>query len=214
MKHHLDSENVYYSDLSIKQYLHNLTKENIIFDAGRGWYSTIEKPFLLDVGPLKNIIEFISNKFPLLQFSCWSTEQIKYYFHHLQAKFVTFIYTEKDFLTTVFESLRSNHNVYLHPTIEESKKVFVIEDETIVMRPAISQEPTHDFYTTIEKLLVDFLIENKKLSLTSESEYQVIFQNIVTQYRINISKLFRYAKRRKVDSELKKHLNIPMSLYF
>jgi len=212
IRHYLDSKNLQYSDVSIKQYLHNLTKEKIIFDAGRGWYSTIGEPFQLDTDPLKNIIEFIRNKFPLLQFSCWSTEQIKYFFHHQQTKFVTFIYTERDFLSTIFDCLRVKHNVYLNPTIEESRKTFTIEEETIVLRPAITQEPTYDFYAKIEKLLVDFLIENKKLLLTSESEYQVVFQNIVTRYSINISKLLRYAKRRKVANEIRKLLNIPMSL--
>ena len=212
IKAYLDAELKPYSNVYIKQTLFNLTKAGKIFDAGRGWYSTIGEPFPLDTEPLKNIVTEIKAQFPLLQFSCWSTEQIKYYFHHLQAKFVAFIYTEKDFLSSVFNSLSSRYKTYLNPTYQESSKIFVLEHKTVVLRPSITQEPAEENYATIEKILVDFWIENRKLLLTSETEYREVFQNITTQYRINMSKLVRYAGRRKVIIDIEKIVNIPMSL--
>jgi hypothetical protein len=155
IKAYLDAELKPYSNNYIKQTLFNLTKAGKIFDAGRGWYSTIREPFPLDTEPLKNIVTEIATQFPLLEFSCWSTEQIKYYFHHLQAKFVVFIYAEKDFLATIFNVFRAEHHVYFNPTLQESRKIFDLDNDTIVLRPRITQEPTEGVYATIEKILVD-----------------------------------------------------------
>src|SRR5665648_526659 len=101
---------------TLKKYLYLLKKNKVIYPAGRGWYSNIQKEFELNIKPTAKIIKLLIEKFPLLEFSCWSTEQLKGFFHHLPSQFVTFIYTDKDFLSTLRDFLTENYyTAYLNP---------------------------------------------------------------------------------------------------
>lgn len=213
VKAHLDDRKIAYSDVTVKQYLFNLKEESVIHDAGRGWYSTIEKPFELDTEPIQSIINNIKSKFPLLTFSVWSTEQVKSFFHHTLAKFVTFVYSDRDYLSSLFDALKgAGYSPYLNPTQHESRKSFTIDERTVVVRPSISEEPVQTHYATIEKILIDLFIESDKLMLMDKSEFDFVFSNIAGQFRINVPRLLRYSKRRKIEEDIKNLLNIPTAL--
>jgi len=63
-------------DSTLQTYLSREVAEKNILNAGKGWYSTLEKEFRLDTEPVQGIIELIGQKFPFLNCSCWSTEQL------------------------------------------------------------------------------------------------------------------------------------------
>jgi hypothetical protein len=42
---------------TLPRYLHDLTKESLIFDAGRGWYSTLAEPFVLNRQPVQQLVD-------------------------------------------------------------------------------------------------------------------------------------------------------------
>ena len=46
-------------------------------------------------------------KYPRLDFSCWSTKQVRSFMHHLLAKFVTFIYTQWEAMEPMGDLLES-----------------------------------------------------------------------------------------------------------
>lgn len=203
LKKALAAEKHDFAKQTFKQNLNHLTKEKTIFDAGRGWYSTVADEFHLDTHPVEHIVKNIRKEFPLLEFSCWSTEQIKAYFHHLQARFVTFIYSDWDTLTTLFAQIRHKYdNIYLNPKKEEVYKNFEIGEHTLVLRPTISEAPVNKNYATIEKILVDLYLEKDRLILINGSEYDRVFKNVIRPSRINISKLLRYSKRREVKDQI------------
>lgn len=208
MKSHLKSQRIDYSDESIKKYLYNLKNAGEIFDAGRGWYSNIPQAFQLDKEPVVKLVRLIGEKYPLLSFSCWSTRQLQSYFHHLQAKFVTFVYSDKDYISTIFEFLRENDlNAYLNPFHYEIKKSFIVDENTVILRPSITKEPSQGHFAEIEKILIDFYVENDKLQITSEWEYNNLFKQVVAGQRISIASLLGYAIRRKLTNEIKNLLS-------
>jgi hypothetical protein len=126
---------------------------------------------------------------------------------------VTFVYAERDYLSSLFDTLKSTeYSVFLNPTQLESRKIFTISEKTIVLRPSISEEPLQTHLATIEKILADLFIESDKLDLIDKSEFSTIFSNISNHFRINIPRLLRYSKRRKIDKEIKNLLNIPAAL--
>jgi len=203
VKTHLDSKNLKYAGQTVRQTLNKLTKEQKIFDAGRGWYSTIREAFMLDSQPVESIVKELKNEFPLLDYSCWSTEQIKSFFHHLQTGFVTFIYSDFDSLPTIYSKLRQSYpDIYLNPVQEEVYKNFEIKENTLVLRPCISESPVKNGYATIEKILIDLFLEKDRLVIIDGAEYDRIFINVIGNTRINIARLLRYGKRREIRTQI------------
>jgi hypothetical protein len=196
----LDKEKISYTDESTKKYLYNLKKLGKIFNAGRGWYSNLPDTFILDTKPIKDTIKLVEQNFPLLQFSCWSTEQLKSYFHHLQTKFVTFVYCDFDYMVTIADFLRQYQSkVFLNPTKPEINKFFQFETNTLVIRPSISKPPTKDHEASLEKVLVDLYIENNKLFIMGDWDYNNTLNEIISTKRISVGALIKYAKRRQVS---------------
>ncbi|MBU8849336.1 MAG: hypothetical protein KOO64_07305 [Desulfobacterales bacterium] len=197
----LKEKKIQITNSSLKVYLHSLTKNKIIFDAGKGWYSSIEKQFDLDKEPIEDIIKDINQKLPLLSFSCWSTAQLNSFTHHIMSKFITFIHTDSDYISNTAEMLRgTGYNVYENPNKAEIEKQFSLIDKTVIIRPLISKQPDNNKNDApIEKILVDFLIENKKLNIMEESEAGNVVKNVLISGRINLSALISYSKRRKCE---------------
>ena len=117
LKKYFTEKRIKFEEDTLKKYLYLLKKNKVIYPAGRGWYSNIQKEFELNIEPTEKIIKLLIEKFPLLEFSCWCTEQLKGFFHHLPSQFVTFIYNDKDFLSTLKDFLTEHYyNVYLNPS--------------------------------------------------------------------------------------------------
>jgi len=173
--------------------------------AGRGWYSNIQKEFNLNIEPTEKITKLLIEKFPLLEFSCWSIEQLKGFFHHLPSQFITFIYTDKDFLSTLKDFLtENNYTVYLNPYKVEAEKFVELKTKTIILRPSVSFRISKEKnLAKIEKILVDLFMEMKKISLIDKDEYIKIISNIILDYRINIAEMLDYAHNRKIKDEIK-----------
>lgn len=200
LKNFLEKENVKYEKGSIYQYLNKIKEENEIFDAGHGWYSILEKEFELETDPVEEFVSKFDEKYPELDFSVWSTEQIAPYFHHLPTKFVSFVYVDRNFHTAIFDYLRHEYDANLvlkNPGKNEAKDRYFIDQKPIVLRHFISQSQEEGHYASIEKILVDLYREEKKIGIVGESEYVRIFNNIVFDWRINVAKMLRYAGRRE-----------------
>lgn len=145
------------------------------------------------------MINDLKSQFPFLEFNCWSIGQLKNYFHHLYVKDVTFIYTAADSLYSLNDYLlQKNYNVYNNPGKPLVKEYFSLKENTIVLRPSITEEPVEEYYSAIEKTLVDLFLEIDKLKLFEKSEYNRLFNNVICSARINIAKLLRYSKRREI----------------
>ena len=190
---------------SLKQQLYLLKKEEFIYSAGRGWYSNIQKEFELNIEPTAKITKLLIEKFPLLEFSCWSTEQLKGFFHHLPSQFVTFIYIDKDFLQSVkYFLIENNYNAYVNPHKIEAEKFVELKSQTILLRPSVSSRISKEKnLIKIEKILVDLFMEMKKITLIDKDEYIKIVSNIILNYRINMAETLDYAHNRKIKDEIK-----------
>lgn len=198
----LREEDIRIEHKTLTRYLHTLMEDSCIYNAGRGWYSSIEKKFQLGTESVKEIISVIDTKFPLLEYSCWSTQQINRFMHHLLAKYVRYVYTDKDAMPSLFNYLGdSGYDVYLNPTRREVDKSFSIEKDVVVIRPTISKSPVRrDHNAPIEKILVDLCVELESVPIMDRSEFQRMAQNLVMSERIDMAKLLSYARRRKIES--------------
>ncbi|MBU0678606.1 MAG: Eco57I restriction-modification methylase domain-containing protein [Verrucomicrobia bacterium] len=184
---------------TLKLYLSELVSGLFIHDAGKGWYSFIKEPFQLDPEPTAELVQLLGEKYPLLDFACWSTAQVKHYTHQTLAKFVSFVCAEKHNMDAVFETLRdAGFNAYLNPSKGDADRTFSVRGKTVVVRPSISRQPVSGKLATIEKVLVDLCVEIGNLPLMDVAEYRRMFTNLVASRRIDVAVLSQYAKRRNV----------------
>lgn len=207
IKIHLKSLNLDYADVSIKKSLKILTKDKIIFSAGRGYYSKISKIVELDNLHIEPIIKIINSKFPLLEVSVWSTKQINFAFHHLQSKFFTFIYANKDAFIYLRDHLAENgYSVYMNPNKQDLNKFTFTADNSLILRQFVSHNLSKNIYSPIEKILVDLYLEADRLNFIDYSEYEKVFGYFLQNFRLNISSLMDYAERRKILTKIKHFL--------
>ncbi len=207
IKKYLHSKNYNYADVSIKKYLKQLIDEKIIFSAGRGYYSTISEVLTLDTSSIYSIVKTIKQKFPLLEYSVWSTRQINFAFHHLQNKFFTFIYADKDSLTYLRDHLIDDgFSVFLNPTKSDLEKTTFISENSIILRQYVTRSISKDHIASIEKIMVDLYLESDRLNIIDNSEYARVFGYFIQNYRLNISALLDYAERRKISAKMKHYL--------
>lgn len=201
-----------YTEENLKKCIYRMKGNKILYRSGRGWYSTIEKEFVLDTQPIEKILQLIDRDFPLLEFSCWSTEQLKAFFHHLPSQFVTFFYSEKDFLGSLRDFLENNdYNVFLNPLKTEADKFINFRNRITILRPSITyREPKYGHFAKVEKIIVDLYMEAKKLNLIDMEEYKRLVLNMLHNYRINMSEMLEYAERRGIKNKIE--INIENSI--
>lgn len=183
------------------QYLLEAVKDGLTFDAGRGWYSSLANPFELNIKPVKSLISLLSKGFPLLDFSCWSTEQVNPFAQHLMSQFLTFVYVESDSIEPVSEYLRDRgYSVYADPGKAILNDIFRIVDKTIIVRKAITKQPVGENHAApIEKILVDLVWESQKVPFIDETEAHTICNNAAVSGRVNMAELLAYAVRRHMN---------------
>jgi len=157
----------------------------------------------LDTKPLGQVFEILNQAFPLLEFSCWSTEQINSFTHHMLGKHILFVYVDTDAINSVHEILLDNDcNSYANPGKSEIEKTFRIAEKTVIIRSTVAKQPKSiNGASPIEKILVDLLFENRKLNIMASNEVEMVIENILKSGTINISSMLSYISRREMDIE-------------
>lgn len=194
---------------SLKVYLNAALKHGIVHDAGRGWYSGLSETMPLDSKPLAKLIRHVEKAFPLLEFTVWSTAQINPWMHHLLAHPVAFLHAPGESLESVGDGLRERRwEIVVSPTPTEGPSVVRPGELTVVLRPSHSKQPTGEGrQASIEKILVDLLMEAERLALMDASEAQAVVSRILGRYLVRVATLQRYAKFRGVERTLAKAIN-------
>ena len=201
IKAHLASSGTSIPDTTLKIYLSQFTETELIFDAGKGWYSFLEKPLELNSAPLDKITHTLSSAFPLLSFSCWSTEQINPYMHHLLSRFVTFVDVPADAMEAVGERLMDEGlSILVNPGKADIEKYFSNLDNPVIIRASGTKAPLSTAgIAASEKIMVDLLVENEKFRFMEPSDSVHAVKRMIQGGRVNMASLHSYAKRRKVD---------------
>ena len=108
----------------------------------------------------------------------------------------------------VFDTLREQYpNVFISPKIEQYHRYKGKEDNIVVLK-LISEapKPKDGHSSTLEKLLVDLFSNKFTGRLIEHSEYPAIFEDVFNKYYLDEAKMFRYARRRNVESKIKRFM--------
>lgn len=183
---------------TLNRYLYEFRRQGLVHDAGRSWYSRLATPFTLDRAPVSALVQELSKAFPLVEFSCWSTEQVKGAMHHLLTRFVAFVNVEADSMESVWEHLRdSAWNASLNPRGSEAAR-FDVSERTVVVRRLSRKRPSKEPFAPIETLLVELCFEARDLQLMAMPDFHSMLANLAGTHRIQMGTLLSYAAERKL----------------
>jgi hypothetical protein len=186
---------------TLNRYLHEFNRAGLVFAAGRGWYSSLATPFTLNREPVSGLIQELTQAFPLVEFSCWSTEQIKGAMHHLLSRFVTVVNVEADSMGSVWEHLRAaGWDAWLNPRGAEAAR-FAVRERTVVVRRESRKSPSKQPFAPIEKLLVELCFEARDLQLMALSDFHTMLANLAGTQRVQMGTLLSYGAERKLALE-------------
>lgn len=190
-------------DASLKVYLNQALRQQVIHDAGRGWYSRLSEPVPLDSKPIAKLAGTLKKALPLLDFSCWSTAQINPWMHHLLAQPVAFLYVSGEALDSVGETLSGlGWKVAVNPNVTEAAELVRPGPKMVVLRPDRSKQPKGDGpQAPIEKILVDLVQESADTSLMDASEAQGVVKTVLAKHLLQMAALQSYANRRGVAAQ-------------
>ena len=184
---------------TVKNYLLEFKNKKVIFDAGYGVYSTIEKEFKLVKNNRVDTIERLLKKsFPFTDFSIWNTHQLQPLYQHTQSHHITFIDVENDAIIGFFERISDK---YRDAAVEKGGKSFfaniTVNHNPVIVRKLIRRSPKNDQVPLLEKILVDMFLDLDKYKYLSEADYWQIWKTLSDEYRVKIGVVSAYSKRRK-----------------
>lgn len=196
------------SRLTISWYLTKLIESSRLHRIGRGKYTKASKQKFLIIPAEEehNLSEELKRHWPHAHFCIYNGSVISTLQNLLSANNITYIETEREVTSAIFNHLRDEERtVYLRPTSELIYNYIDLSHPAIFVKPLISESPVQEsdgvLVPTLEKLLVD-LQTDKDFFYLQEAEGENIFRNALSLYAINESRLLRYANRRGIRNEL------------
>ena len=204
---HLDGE----ADISrqtVSWYLTKLTESGQLRRIGHGKYAKADKQKFI-ISPTEeqqSLNEALKQHWPFAHFCIYDGSIISPLQHLLAANNITYIETEREATSAVFNHLRDEGlTAYLRPTRDLIYNYIDLSQPAIFVKPLITESPVQEcngvLMPTLEKLLVD-LQKDADFFYLQETEGVNIFRNAMSLYTINESRLLRYASRRGIRKEI------------
>ncbi|WP_298148546.1 DUF6577 family protein [Flavobacterium sp.] len=202
---------------TINTNLYRLKKNQVLNTLTRGVY-TLEhrKNFQPRAdAKLKKIASRIRRNYPFVDYCVWNTLWLNDFMLHQPFKGITVVEVEKSAVEAVFALLSVDFKyVYLNPDRVLFERYINSKEEVIIVKHLNSEAPTitdhHIVFPTLEKLLVDMLIDENLFS-AQQGELDYIFKTAYKKFTINESKMKRYAARRNREEELQKRIKTTLA---
>lgn len=207
------------SEASFKKRLQELLKQQQIVRVGRNAYRVARNHiahYHFDYSDsVVALSDIIKDNFPYLDYSIFELRQLNEFLNHQLAHNTVFLSVESDVISFVFEALKEffNGQVLISPTIDLFNQYWT--DNMIVLIKRVTEAPKGTdelWHSRIEKILVDLITEPLIQDSISESELSSIFEDAFHRYVVDESCLFRYARRRGADKELKEFIQTNTSV--
>jgi len=198
--------------------IYDLKDRNIIRPLKRGLYVISYKPkYKPEISPeLIKLAKRITDKFGDAKHCIWETEWLNEFSQHQASRRIILIEIEKDFIESLYYELKDSsiNELFLNPDDKVIDFYIAESDYPVIIKKLITRSPIArrtekrvKFYTPLlEKILVDLFAEEKLFYYLQGSELMHIYENAISNYAINFTKLFSYAKRREREQEIKQFM--------
>ena len=108
-------------------------------------------------------------------------------------------------------NLQNRLSVFLNPNQEILEKYIPENKDVYIVKSLVSEAPvqkTDDVITvTLEKALVDVFCDETLFATQQGAEMRKIFDEALSKYTVNQTKMLRYANRRKKKTDFEDYLN-------
>ena len=195
--------------------IHSLVQKGVLQRVGRGKYSLGKsKNYVPEILPKqKTLYKKIRKSFPFADICVWHTSIFNEFMLHQAGKFYHLVEAEKDATEAIFYFLKENKlAAFLNPNqeildryISEIQNVFIVKS---LVSEAPVQKTDNVITVTLEKALVDVFCDETLFATQQGAEMRTIFNEALSKYTVNQSKMLRYANRRKRKAEFEDYLNI------
>jgi len=161
---------------------------------------------------LKSIHKKITTAFPFLKIVMWHTSVLNEFMHHQPGRFYYLVEVEKEAVDSVFYFLRDlKKTVFLVSDKGLFEKYLPEKGEVFLVKTLVSEAPVVKVdgvdTISIEKMLVDLFCDKIVFEAQQGREMQMIFRESFSKYTINMSKMLRYAGRRRKKEDFEKFIN-------
>lgn len=181
--------------------IYELTKRNIIMPVRRGVYTILQEPnYKPTASPeLLKLNKMILDQYPDVKYCIWDTAWLNEFSQHQSSMQMLIVEIEKAFVESLYYHLKDTSplDVYLNPDekviefyVAESKQPVVI-NRMVTRSPTFKTRQHRAKLTTpaLEKILVDLYADSKLFYPFQGSELGHIYENAISKYRINYTKL-------------------------
>lgn len=182
--------------------IHKLVEKGVIQRIGRGKYQLgQQKTFAPEISKQNTLLyKELINEYPFLEISIWSTDWIIPWMLHIPKNSETIIEVEKGAEESVFYFLSDKkENVFLNPSKDILNK-YSKDANRIIVKNLVTDAPLQKIdnvqISSIEKIIVDLIIEIELFSEYQGRDLESIIENAFQFNSINENKLLRYASRR------------------
>jgi len=191
-----------------------LVEKGIIQRIGRGKYKLGQQKIFTPIISNENELLFskLKEEFPYLNISIWSTKWLTPWMLHIPNKNKTIIEVEKGTEENVFYFLKDfNENIFLNPSDNILEKYAVANENIIIIKNLITDAPLQKIKETqtssIEKILVDLIVDVEIFSEYQGADLENIIENAFEYNTINTDKMLRYASRRRKKTVVQQKIN-------
>lgn len=196
--------------------IYDLKKKNIIISIGPGLYKVSNKPlFKPDIDQkIKKINSFLSDKYLEISPVLWNINWVNNLSIHQVFKTFYLVEVPNELVESVFNQLQTTNlgKVFINPTQDVMYQYVTNERNPIIVKSLISRAPTQIVskinIPTLEKILVDLFCDEKIYYMFHGNELKTIYRNAISDYAVNFTRLFNYAKRRRREKEIKEFFSI------
>jgi hypothetical protein len=148
----------------------------------------------------------IKKRFPFITYCIWRQAWINEFSQHIASTGIVIIDVERDVAESVYNHLRETNSAVFYKPEKELLQDYVIGlDYSLLIRPLVSEAPLQEIRgvktVTIEKLLVDAYCDSE-FEFLHGMEIEHVFDSAFSRYSVNISKLQRYADRKRRKAEI------------
>ena len=170
--------------------------------------STVKKIYVHN-GPspkMSDVESFLSAEFPLAEYLVMETVQLNEFFDHQVAQNTIIVMTEKMLMDAFFERMKGKFSsVLFAPNIDVLQR-YGKNNSIIIERlnTRYPKNPEHGHRQSIEKLIVDLFAEKTIRAFLNTDDVPAFLETAFERYRINETRLFNYARARRVDAEIRR----------
>ena len=151
----------------------------------------------------------MDEEFPLIEYRIWEFSWLNEFLNHQIGRNYIFLEVEKEGCEFVFERIVSEFagKVLLKPDLNQILRYGI--DNSIIIDRLISESPkgrNKQHQLAIEKLIVDLFANKRLKEMLSFGDYPAALEAIFSLYEVDQVKMFRYARRRNKEREIREFL--------